>query len=323
MNPAKRPKQSKPKVFLGSSTEGLTAARALCMNLEHVAEVSVWTNNIFRLSRSTMHSLYETLTRSQFGVFLLTPDDIVKSRSQSYSSPRDNVIFELGLFAGRLGLEKTFIVHPRDIRLKLPTDLLGISTATYEEHSSGNWSATLNAASAKIINELEEHSLSVTHIDVSWDDLCNYVRTVGEKLRISPHSGGFMPDMIVGISRGGIIIADLLSRYLGGRIPTICLWADRYHNLSTTSFDASTNFASLYFKNVLQTDGLNNILVVDDISRTGATLSEAVDYIRSISASHNIRSLVLVSCTASKFNPDYCAFRTEAAHLRLPFSTLG
>ena len=39
------------------------------------------------------------------------------------ASPRDNVVFEAGLFGGALGMRRTFILHANGA--KLPTDLLG------------------------------------------------------------------------------------------------------------------------------------------------------------------------------------------------------
>jgi hypothetical protein len=47
-------------------------------------------------------------------------------------SPRDNVLFELGLFMGRLGRSRTFILHQRVPAPKIPSDLAGVTTAVYD-----------------------------------------------------------------------------------------------------------------------------------------------------------------------------------------------
>ncbi|MFS1941253.1 TIR domain-containing protein [Vibrio splendidus] len=41
---------------------------------------------------------------------LLSPDDVVKIRGTEQTVTRDNVVFELGMFIGRLGADKTFMV---------------------------------------------------------------------------------------------------------------------------------------------------------------------------------------------------------------------
>ena len=53
---------------------------------------------------------------------VMSPDDLLESRSQSYASATDNVIFELGLFMGKLGRSRVFIVHEQDANLKLRYD---------------------------------------------------------------------------------------------------------------------------------------------------------------------------------------------------------
>ena len=46
------------------------------------------------------------------------------------ASPRDNVVFEAGLFGGALGIRRTFILHANGS--KLPTDLLGLTSVRYD-----------------------------------------------------------------------------------------------------------------------------------------------------------------------------------------------
>jgi hypothetical protein len=72
------------------------------------------------------------LQKHDFAILVLTPDDVTESRGDSEKSPRDNVLFELGLFMGRLGRERTFIVCDRSTKLRLPSDLAGISFITYD-----------------------------------------------------------------------------------------------------------------------------------------------------------------------------------------------
>src|SRR5450759_4410739 len=119
-------------VFVGSSSEGVEFARAVRASLERDAEVTLWEEGVFELGQTSVESLTQALSRFDFAVLVLMPDDVVQSRSTEVSGPRDNVIFELGLFMGKLGRGRTFILQQSDSHLKIPSDLLGVTTARYQ-----------------------------------------------------------------------------------------------------------------------------------------------------------------------------------------------
>ncbi|HSU28431.1 MAG TPA: nucleotide-binding protein [Chitinophagaceae bacterium] len=126
---------NKPRIFIGSSTEGLEVAKAIHQNLDHFAEVTIWTQGVFKLSVSTITTLMNSLTLFDFAIFVFSPDDITNLRGTNFSTVRDNVIFETGLFAGRLGISKVFFLKPRDQPdFHLPTDLLGVTTGDYNSN---------------------------------------------------------------------------------------------------------------------------------------------------------------------------------------------
>jgi len=122
----------KPSLFVGSSTEGLEFARAVRAELEADVEVTLWNDGFFELGSTFIETLLNALPRFDFGVLVLTSDDWVSSRDVTTFGPRDNVIFELGLFMGRLGRSRTFMLHQRSTIPKIPTDLAGVTTATYD-----------------------------------------------------------------------------------------------------------------------------------------------------------------------------------------------
>jgi predicted nucleotide-binding protein len=148
----------KPKMFIGSSSEQLTLAYAAQEGLEHNLECTVWTQGVFGLSKSTMASLIDTLEDTDFGLFILAPDDLAVIRDAQKRTIRDNVIFELGLFVGRLGIERCFMIVPRGIEdLQLPTDLAGLTPATYEpDRQDGNLVAALGPACNRIRKAVEK-----------------------------------------------------------------------------------------------------------------------------------------------------------------------
>lgn len=141
---------ARPTLFIGSSSEGLPVARALQALLDHDCEAVVWTQGVFELGTVTIESLTSIAANTDFAVIVVNPDDTANVRGESRNIARDNVIFELGLFTGRIGRERSFMVYDRTKTLHLPTDLLGVTPATYEPHARGDLESALGAASTVI-----------------------------------------------------------------------------------------------------------------------------------------------------------------------------
>lgn len=145
----------KPAVFIGSSKEGIEIGRAVQTHLEEISEVTVWDQGLFTLGQSTMETLIKILDRFDFAILILTPDDMVISRDLNASAPRDNVLFELGMFIGRLGRERTFIMFDKTSNLKFPTDLSGITVAPFiTNREDGNLIAAVGSACTFIRNSI-------------------------------------------------------------------------------------------------------------------------------------------------------------------------
>ncbi|EKO3519504.1 nucleotide-binding protein [Vibrio fluvialis] len=143
----------KPKIFIGSSVEGLSVAYAIQQNLTHDAEPTVWDQGIFDLSKTTMESLTKAVDESDVGVFVFSPDDVTKMRGSDHNTVRDNVIFEFGLFTGKLGRDRVFFVRPDGHDLHLPTDLLGITPGVYNPNREDG---RLQAATGPACNQIRE-----------------------------------------------------------------------------------------------------------------------------------------------------------------------
>lgn len=145
----------RPALFVGSSSEGQRIAETIQVLLDPVCEVELWTQGVFGLTQGTLESLVNASSRFDFALLVLTADDLVISRSIEKASPRDNVLFEFGLFIGSLGRERTFMLYDRTNTPELPSDLAGITAATFAPHTSGNLEAALGAPSTRIRNMIE------------------------------------------------------------------------------------------------------------------------------------------------------------------------
>jgi hypothetical protein len=142
----------RPRAFIGSSKEHIDLARAVQENLDVDVETRVWDQDVFRLSEYPLEALRAQLEQSDFGIFILSPADFSTIRGKQYMVPRDNVIFELGLFTGHLGYQCTFIIVPRSVKtLHLPTDLHGLTVGDYDpDRSDKNLTAALGPVCNKI-----------------------------------------------------------------------------------------------------------------------------------------------------------------------------
>jgi hypothetical protein len=129
----------KTRLFVGAASESLDVAYAVQEELDRALEVTVWTQGIFEPSRTTMETLTEQPKKFDAALFVFTPDDAATIRGESKRVVRDNVVFELGLFVGALGRQRTFVLIPRDVGdLHLPSDLAGITPLDYNHQRQDN-----------------------------------------------------------------------------------------------------------------------------------------------------------------------------------------
>src|SRR4029079_13897412 len=121
----------KPRIFLGSSGKQEKLLQALTRGLQNIAQEEPWTTS-FNPGTTTLERLVELAHEVDFAVFVFARDDwpaagpAAGPRAEAgQDSPRDNVVFEAGLFGGVLGMRRTFILHANGS--KLPSDLLGLT----------------------------------------------------------------------------------------------------------------------------------------------------------------------------------------------------
>lgn len=120
------------RVFIMSSVEALPIVDLLIKQFAHDPFLAVaWKNGVFRASHYTLDELEAELDDSDFAIAVAHADDVVITRDDEWPTIRDNVILEFGLFMGRLGRRRAFLMEPRDVDLKLPSDLAGLTTIPY------------------------------------------------------------------------------------------------------------------------------------------------------------------------------------------------
>ena len=174
----------RPVVFVGSSTEGFEYAKALQTNLDYSCQVVLWSQGVFGLSKGTLEDLACKLGNVDFGVLVVTPDDMVESRGERAASPRDNVLLELGMCIGALGRERSFLIYDRTCEIKLPSDLAGITHANFQPHDDGNAQAALGAASTAIETKINELGIRLKIGQVGIVDEDSQFRVIADLLGI-------------------------------------------------------------------------------------------------------------------------------------------
>lgn len=152
----------RPRIFIGCATENIEMATAIQRNLQFEALCITWPQALIGISSTTVDELLKAVGNADYAIFVFAPNDIVKIREHEKVQPRDNVLFECGMFMGRLGRRKVFLVAPRNVPdLHTATDLLGIIATTYEPKDLvANVYAALGPACSDIMNAIKEAEFS-------------------------------------------------------------------------------------------------------------------------------------------------------------------
>jgi len=146
--------REKIRVFIISSAEALDVARKIQDALAHDGfVVRLWTDDVFRVASYAIESLETELDDSDFAVAVAHSDDMTLFRGHDWPAPRDNVVFELGMFMGRLGRKRAILMEPREEKVKLPSDLAGVTTIPYAYEPGKDASALM----APACNALRDH----------------------------------------------------------------------------------------------------------------------------------------------------------------------
>ena len=139
-----------PMIFIGSSTEGLAVAQRIKTFFEPDYDCFILIEGIFQFNEGFLETLLKSASLFDFGFMIFAADDISRIRNQEYNTARDNVLFEYGLFLGRVGIDRAYII--KEDTVKIPSDILGVTLLSY--------TTTSNQDGIKIPNQDFEMQLS-------------------------------------------------------------------------------------------------------------------------------------------------------------------
>jgi hypothetical protein len=149
----------KPRVFIGSASEKLTIARMIEKRLQATAEVVIWDEMVIPAGELSLDALMNVVDTVDFAILVFSNDDKVSSRGFEFEAPRDNVIFELGLFMSKLGRHRTYIVNSSP-GLKIPSDLGGITfTVLNTNRTDHNLASAVSPVCTELESLFEKHGI--------------------------------------------------------------------------------------------------------------------------------------------------------------------
>lgn len=292
----------KKRIIIFSSAENLSLAEAI-QSMFYYKDyiVTLWTNNFFEISKPYISNFSDIRTDYDFAVILYSGDDKIKKRNKSYSIARDNVILELGMCISSFSLNRVIIV--KNEHVNLPSDLDGIQPINYSFNNDDN----VNAVAGMIYSEINKYitynckDLTKSYIKLSWDEYFFYVQKLFDLLSRSSAMGGFYFDVIVGISGGGLMVADILSREYGQIKPVVSLIADRRKRRTRFDFDDMpfNNEGALF---LLDNEKIKSILLIDSFTRDGITIFEAKKYLENNLKNKTIKTAVIYASEKLKNN---------------------
>lgn len=165
---APRSPAGKKIIFVGSSKEARTNPDRVSPVIEAIegaglAALPWW--DAFPLSDYTLERLLELTHEVDGAIFIATADDKRLMRDKESQTPRDNVVFELGMFASALGRKRSFIL--KEASAQIPSDLAGLTYITIDSDIR----SAANKAADELQRTLSQRPTSSTTIVVCDSDL--------------------------------------------------------------------------------------------------------------------------------------------------------
>ncbi len=167
----------------------------------------------FEPGEMTAEALISHAKTTGAAVVVLTGDDNTESRGEGYCSPRDNLIFEAGIFISQLGLGRVLLL--KEESAKMPSDLLGVTLKEFKgPGEDGRMSDVRMLSLANSIAEFIERAVRETEL-VEDTAVTRAVKTTLERAEASIEQ---VRDVIAGRSfpEEGVRLPDPTNAYLDG-----------------------------------------------------------------------------------------------------------
>lgn len=166
----------RPKVFIGSSSKAKGIANIVGNYLNESGEIEaiVW-DKVFRITETYIEQLLRALDEYDFAILVITKDN----QDEKEIKVRQNVLFELGLFMGRLGRHKAIMLCDEDQKVILPSDLEGIHRQTFSSGGDQASNEALRGYLEKPCSEIRDYILDPYEDDISvfkfWKESCKQI----------------------------------------------------------------------------------------------------------------------------------------------------
>lgn len=287
--------------FIYRSIIGPSIDAAFGDEMHHFREVD------YGLPGAISPSIIEHIARSELAIVDLTGNN-------------PNVFFELGV-RWALCERKTILMH--QLGTVLPFDISNYRSLQYTTTLDGPQLAREKLT--EILTEVREHieegcdslvydSLEDLHVSLPeqiggargprtgaplmpWEIYWSNIQRLKRLLQNSMKDGLYAPSIIVGITNGGAMLADLLAREVYSTdMPVVSIWADRQHR-QHLYFENDLNYGiveGIRRLGAASKDGLK-VLLVDDIVSTGSTHDGAMSFLRQHLPEADVRFLPLYS----------------------------
>jgi hypoxanthine phosphoribosyltransferase len=224
-----------------------------------------------------------------------------------------NVFLELGI-RWSLSEKRTVLIHQKGT--VLPFDISNYKSLEYSTTLDGPAQAVdqltevLKSVSRgdRRYDSLVYDALEALHVEfkvksrsvdpgappMPWDIYWDKVQTIKKGLRSKFSDGLYIPTVVLGITNGGAMLADLLVREVYTDTPIAVLWANRQHR-EHSYFDNPLNHGIVDAIKNLERGAQLNILLVDDIVASGNTYHKALEFLNQHIPNADVQFLPLFS----------------------------